>query len=1010
MEMSEPIGRISRIAVAGWRGMPYLEFDLEGDAFTALVGEPGAGKSTVGMVLLYALMPDRLAMDVRPLTEIEEAKGAGTDTLAGRIAPISGYAYLMLDVVTREGARLVIGLHCSAVDGSARFQPIYLKDVPAHLSLQDCLRLLDGDEESYPDLNELAASLAQRGVTLVECKGVREYCAKLFEAGLLPCDLSDGGDRRLYGQLQNSCFRGGVSKEVAKNLKEYILPEATRLPESVDRLQRCANSVTRTRSALDKAEQQLLVLEATHGLGKRIVCHAISHAQRSLDKVLADTELAQRHLDSSNQARDAFANAMRQLKELIETALESKKAVASTYASLLHDVTEERQRLSRESLERVEATTIARAAIDQFNRGKKEWSYWSATEYGADVEQIQETIERSLTTSDQTNWALSQALEQNELRVAVLRGGLAETPSTTLATALNAPSLASYFEEATSEEALQTEAALGGLVDGLVGVSLESIAELKDDERYPDTFWVLPTAPQSEAVRHVGDWLAVPLANGFVVTSKRRKLTLGSQAREREISRLKEESEDLSAKIRAAQKASRTLKDQLGRLHQHLADIRMYLSLRESGDRLNDALQHCLDAQREVDVSLKRTDDRIQSLIREQGEKTSELDRHREGLDADLRENSTRHRDMVATIQGLEARVSELEARQLAEKDGLQAMEHVLGSSWAWLRQQSSSIGVMSHDQYIASQSKALAELGHGLAGEHDARLDWLHKATPTDSLSLCAIWAPLQGIVHDLLSVEVIEEDGADVLAAMKDRRRKLANSLEQERSELRTEATTLYSTIDTEVRKQERRIRRMSSFGHGMKFGNVTGIRIEPRRRKELLDRLLSVTAQLDLFVTQSDAPLDVQLSELFNKELSSPLSAPALLDYRSYMEVVIEAERGGEWENATGLSGGEAIGGGLAISLMLVRFLAQRDAQSKPTAFGHVAVVDEIQRLNGPGQALIAEFAREQGIQVLATATGLEAEFPLTMYVMSRRLVPEELVFVRKVIVGGPRGRTH
>lgn len=1008
--MSDARGTIVRIALVEWRGMRYLEFALDTDTLTVLVGENGAGKSTVGMLLCYALMPDRTAMEIKPISSVSDAQHAGIDRLAGQINPLAGYAYFMLDIWTRRGDRLVIGLHTELIDGYAKFQPIVLRDVPNGWALQDCVRVLDDTEESYPDLGELTMSLARRGVTLVELKTVREYCSELFEAGVLPCDLSDRGDRYLYGRLVSSCFLGGVSQEVAKRLKEYVLPEASRLPASIDRLQQCMNSVSRTRGALAKAEEHLSTLEATYGLGKSIVCRAISRLNFSVDEARARLDAlgsAARELNSQIGALDA---SVLQLEQMIDGVKGARQAIELGAQTELEEEAIEKQRLVESRAKHAKAAELSNARWVRYCQGRDGWMRWREEELGSNVEEVKASLNRLIDEQGRLRWMLEHELKQVSSQEAVLRDGIATHGSAGLAVALGATSIASRYENVGIEDARQLEASLAGLVDGVFCSDLSALVGVTDNPNFPHTFWIRTSAPDAALPQTIGEWIAVPTQGGYVVMSNRRKLSLGRGARESELKRLEGERLKLVARSLAANSELATLKADLTELTDHEADIREYLDSREQEAQVRQAAETDGEIVKQADIAISQSDDRSRAISRRRSEKLNELDLRRDDLGKQLRESESQQRDKQSKRTALEASLSEWGNRLASSEAILNQCELLLGSSWRWLLSYAQTLEQVSHDSYIAMQSMAITKLGHGLKNEPDARLAWLHIASPGDPLSLCAIWSPLQEIVNALVSIDAIDEDGANVLSEMTDRRRKLSETLGEQRSELRTEAKSLYSTITTEIRKQAKRIKRLSSFGESLAFGKVTGIRIEPRQRKELLDRLLSVTEQLDLFAAHSDAPLDVQLSAAFNEARHEKLESDVLLDYRTYMDVAIEVQRpNGEWENAIGLSGGEAIGGGLAISLMLVRFLAQRDAQTKPRPFTHVAVMDEIQRLTASGQELVAEFAREQGVQVLATATAVDAEFPFTMYVMARTHFPEELVVARRVVVGGIRAET-
>ena len=119
---------------------------------------------------------------------------------------------------------------------------------------------------------------------------------------------------------------------------------------------------------------------------------------------------------------------------------------------------------------------------------------------------------------------------------------------------------------------------------------------------------------------------------------------------------------------------------------------------------------------------------------------------------------------------------------------------------------------------------------------------------------------------------------------------------------------------------------------------------------------------------------------------------------MDYRTYMEVGIEAHRKEGWVAATALSGAEAIGCGLAIALMLARSLAARSEGGRQD-FRMMFPLDEIQRVGKDGQRIISEFGRHEGFQVLVTALELEPDYDCNIYVIKRTSDPIERVEIRK-----------
>src|SRR5208337_4629027 len=99
----------------------------------------------------------------------------------------------------------------------------------------------------------------------------------------------------------------------------------------------------------------------------------------------------------------------------------------------------------------------------------------------------------------------------------------------------------------------------------------------------------------------------------------------------------------------------------------------------------------------------------------------------------------------------------------------------------------------------------------------------------------------------------------------------------------------------------------------------------------------------------------------------------------------------------KRASSLSGGESIGCGLAIGIMLARSLAAR-GKIRANQITPIFIVDEVQRLDDDGQKTVVDFGRKEGFRVLVTARKLEPKYACTVYALSRVYEPKEQVVIR------------
>lgn len=995
--------RIDRVALIGWRGCGYLELELDKGPLTGLVGEPGAGKSTIAMCLCFALLPDQRTLNVRPISNVEDSHQAGVDPLSALIDPLVGFGYVVLDITATNGQRIVAGIHVGIEDGRSHVTRFNLENPPRERRLQDFLRVVEGDEESYPDYGALRTSLAAGGLTLRELRTVNEYGELLYEAGILPCDLKDPSDRLLYARLLESAFRGGLSRDVSTKLKEYMLPPASRIPESVDRLQRCADTVLRTQTALSESERQLRLLETTFGLGRAVITRAIQdvscrieHASTERQKLLTESETLRNTLVS-------FDTSIPQTEETIESTSNSRASVIAAHSASIESCQADQKHWTAQKINRSQVRKVATDSLKKFETGKQTWKRLAGKEW---QDHDREGLLQRLDVTRNQYLRETQALqtEQTKLidRRSQLSSGVRLTNAAALSDALGARTLAEELDQATGEDALALEMALSGLVDGVIGVDLETLSMLPDSSAYPDTFWLSKKLPELPEIHKVGAWNAMAAANGYLVMSPRRKLTLGHQARENEIKTIGVRLEAIRIELLNLGDAVLKTGNRRDDLLKANDDLSYYFKHKDQESALYDAVSEATAQEEEAEAKLNTAIHSTILATATRDTKVNELDIQLTVLRQALQDAMNKRN---ATQIGLaeKARVYEGHTKELeSANDQLAAIHAELDDAFEWMFAEAAKLPAISHDFYISQQAKDVTALGKELEVDPADRLIWLASIEVTNPVSCCTLWRPLRAIVSERISVDTLDQESIDLIANMATRRSELALELERNRTEMRAEAGTLYNVISGEVRKQESRIKKLSLFGENLKFGNVTGMRIRPSQREDLLLHLMNITKQIDLFAKKDDAPLGDQLAELFTKALRIKVDGSALLDYRTYIDLSIEARRGGKWELASGLSGGESIGGGLAVALMLSRSISQRGNDGRTRPYTPFFVIDEVQRLNGPGQAVIVEFGRQQGMQVLVTAISLEATYDCTMYVLNRILSPVEEIVVRRVMI--------
>ena len=79
------------------------------------------------------------------------------------------------------------------------------------------------------------------------------------------------------------------------------------------------------------------------------------------------------------------------------------------------------------------------------------------------------------------------------------------------------------------------------------------------------------------------------------------------------------------------------------------------------------------------------------------------------------------------------------------------------------------------------------------------------------------------------------------------------------------------------------------------------------------------------------------------------------------------------------------------------MLFRSLAER-GEVRASDITPLFAIDEMQRLDGDGQKVVAEFCERENIQVVVTAPELSPQYRCTLYALARVFDPTERLIVR------------
>lgn len=994
--------RIDRVAYIGWRGVDGCEvLDLDRGPLTGLVGPTGAGKSTLTMCLGYALLPDRKALDIRPISEVKDARKAGVDMLAESIDPRYGYAYVALDITTRTGGRLIAGIYVEQVDGHAEFTRWLLRD-PKGIALNAILAQEDGEDEIFPAFPEFKRHCATRGLDVSVRKTVGEYCQALYEAGILPSSMSMGQDRSLYASLIETTFKGGVSNQVVSRLKDYLLPEATQVSDIVTGLQTCTNEVVMTKNEIASAEKELSLLQSTYGVGKEIVLHSLRWLMESTSGFAESLRKDKADMENMNATHKQLSEDVPRIGLEIEQAERSKASALETAVLELREAGNKVTDLIGALTTLKANVATAEAQKNAFDQGKKQWLAIAGEHTNRDVEWVRNWLETRRKAAEREAFEVESQMNTRQTESNRLNSGMASAFSEKLSERTGGQTLENAFSTISEPEALAVELSLCGLTDGVVGMELGDLVKLAASDDLPDIFWLGSEAPEARPLTEVGDWYVDCAGGGYVATKKVRIPVFGSAARAARRNQILQEIDGLRTKHSRLILEAEKLEGKKTSLAEHKEKIALYLAERDNAATIDLAVI-------EAEEALKTRQEEITNAEKARGEIEKKIqgigkpyDNQLTALRGNLNAKERKLAPLGEDIRKLGDKIAADEKTLVALHEEEVSAKSILGVDSDLMFAAAESLEHFDEARLPVEQTKRISALGVALQDEVPGRLAVLQDMDPGNRLSTLSLWPILMGIVRERVSIDRAEVDGEDMIQVMKEHRATLGSKLIGHESEVRIKARNLHQTVSSQASTQKRKIDKLSKLGQNIMFGNVTGIRIVLSPRDDMLSVLEGFAEQL----FSEKKPVDEALKEWFDaasgKEEGISLTGEQLLDYRNYVDLSIEAcRKGSGWAPAASLSGGESIGSGLAIALILTRSIAAK-GEIKVDQIFPLFAVDEAHRLDGAGHAVIVDFAKREGFQVIVAAPELTPSYSCILYALNRVFDPHERLIIRGIKV--------
>ncbi|MBO1518717.1 chromosome partition protein MukB [Oceanisphaera pacifica] len=237
--------------------------------------------------------------------------------------------------------------------------------------------------------------------------------------------------------------------------------------------------------------------------------------------------------------------------------------------------------------------------------------------------------------------------------------------------------------------------------------------------------------------------------------------------------------------------------------------------------------------------------------------------------------------------------------------------------------------------------------------------------------------------IRHDIIRAD----DPVEALEEMEIELARLADELQQREGQLSLSSHEVAAKINTIIRREQNRIRQLNQGLQNISFGLVGGVRLNVNMRETYARLLAALSDQegrhQDLF-SSKEISFSEAMGKLFQRlnpqleqgDRSPQVLGQALLDYRNYLDLDVEVQRGSDgWLRAESgaLSTGEAIGTGQAILLMVLQSWEDesRHLRSRDVLPCRLLFLDEAARLDTRSIATLFELCERQDMQLLIAA---------------------------------------
>ncbi|MCE0496280.1 chromosome partition protein MukB [Vibrio salinus] len=294
----------------------------------------------------------------------------------------------------------------------------------------------------------------------------------------------------------------------------------------------------------------------------------------------------------------------------------------------------------------------------------------------------------------------------------------------------------------------------------------------------------------------------------------------------------------------------------------------------------------------------------------------------------------------------------------------------------------------LSADELRSMSDKALGALRIAVANNEVLRDALRHSEDNAHPEKKVLFYIAVYQHLRERIRQDIIKtDDPVEAIEEMEVELARLTEELNLREMRLAISSESVASIIRKTIQREENRIRMLNQGLSNIHFGQVNGVRLNVKIRESHETLLLSLADQQsqhkDLF-DSAKYSFSEAMAKLFQRvnphidlgQRSPQIFGEELLDYRNYLELSVEVNRGSDgWLQAESgaLSTGEAIGTGQSILLMVIQSWEEesRRLRSKDIVPCRLLFLDEAARLDGKSISTLFELCERLDMQLLIAA---------------------------------------